>query len=138
MVMARCMALALLTVASAWECPSGYGGPKECLGEDGLCDLEKPMNVAVESCMEPKSQEKMEKGSYWKGCGLQDGGLDDACCNCWPLTQSSQSAQSSLRTSTAEFCPWKSHNCEGVCCVHHFWCWGSHIGCLIKSECPCD
>ena len=31
-------------------------------------------NVAVEGCMEPKSEEAMTKGKYWKGCGLQDGG----------------------------------------------------------------
>ena len=34
-------------MCAAFECPSGYGGAKECLGEgkEGHCDLQMPMHL---------------------------------------------------------------------------------------------
>lgn len=36
-------------MCAAFECPSGYGGAKECLGEgkEGHCDLEMPMRLGM-------------------------------------------------------------------------------------------
>eukprot|EP00434_Breviolum_minutum_P034088 symbB.v1.2.030166.t1/scaffold3356.1/size58521/7 len=130
------LTLAVLScVCAAFECPSGYGGAKECLGEgkEGHCDLEMPMNVKSQGCMEPQKLETLApKGKYWQGCGMKDAGVEDACCNCWPLARLRAKAASNPFDFTCR-------PCDGKCCQgfgQFLWC--QLGGSRCSTECSED
>eukprot|EP00435_Cladocopium_sp_Y103_P058384 s2142_g20.t1 len=117
----RSLLVLLCLGVNGFQCPSGYGGAKECLGEGnkGHCDLEMPMNVKAEGCMEPQKLAALSpKGKYWQGCGTKDAGLEDACCNCWPTAR----LRSKVNATSGIF---ECMQCDGKCCANvgeYFWC----------------
>ncbi|CAE6917185.1 Gcsh [Symbiodinium natans] len=121
---------AILSQARAWECPTGFAGPEQCLGKEntGKCDLQKPTAVDVDTsstltCQSPdtklvefENDWGLGSGSYYKGCGLQHAGLEDSCCNCWPLAQATEVSVGSEASETKSQC----FPCHNSCCK---WWW---------------
>ncbi|OLQ06495.1 Glycine cleavage system H protein, mitochondrial [Symbiodinium microadriaticum] len=105
---------ALLVQTRSWECPAGFAGPEKCLGKEnaGKCELQKPSKVDIDtnnalSCGNPNAklaefETDLGGGSYYKGCGLNQDGLVDSCCNCWPLKEAASNEVKIVPISNAE------------------------------------